>query len=228
MNTNMNFPSILAFPGLAGALIGGLLAVAIIAVLFFARQRKAARIIAMLTGAGAVVYIVLLFGCSLVSKQKVLSRGQEKYFCEMDCHLAYSIVTVKEEPSGSAAKRYVVALKTRFDETTISSRRPKDVPLMPSPREIKLIDSSGRTFFPDSSSGVSLMQPLVPGESYITQLTFTIPAGTHDLKLLVRTVPGFPDQFVIGNENSLFHKKTYLALRSASTICFSVLLWETD
>ena len=212
MNSNMNFPSVLAFPGLAAAVIGGLLAVAIIATLFFARQRKAARIVAMLTGAGAVVYIALLFGCSLVSKQKVLARGQEKYFCEMDCHLAYSIVSVKEEPSGSDAKRYVVALKTRFDETTISSHRPKDVPLMPSPREIKLMDSAGRTFAPESSRGLSLMQPLVPGESYTTELTFAVPAGAQGLKLLVRTVPGFPDQFVIGNENSLFHNKTYLAL----------------
>ena len=211
MNSNMNFPSILAFPGLAAAVIGGLLAVAIIATLFFARQRKAARIVAMLTGAGAVVYIALLFGCSLVSKQKVLARGQEKYFCEMDCHLAYSVVSVKEEAS-ALGRRYVIALKTRFDETTISKSRPKDFPLTPSPREIELIDASGRMFAPDSSSMVSLMQPLVPGQSYVTELTFTVPIEAKDLKLLVRTAPGFPDQLVIGNENSLLHKKTYLAL----------------
>ena len=121
MNSNMNFPSLLSIPGFAAALIGGTVAVAVIAILFFAKQRKAAKIIAVITGSCAIIYIALLFGCSLVSKQKVLSRGQEKYFCEVDCHLAYSVVSVKEE-AGATAKRYVVALKTRFDETTISKR----------------------------------------------------------------------------------------------------------
>src|SRR5215469_8714271 len=170
MNSNMNFPSGLAFPGLAAAVIGGMVAVAVVAILFFARQRKAARIIAMLTGAGAILYFALLFGCSLISKQQVLARGQEKYFCEMDCHLAYSIVNVKEEPSSDNAEKYVVQLKTRFDETTISSHRPKDVPLIPSPREIRLIDAEGRAYTPESSAGVSLTRPLIPGESYVTEL----------------------------------------------------------
>ena len=61
-------------------------------------------------------------------------------------------------------------------------------------------------------SGFSLMQPLVPGESYVTELAFTVPNEARDLKLLVRTVPAFPDHFVIGDENSLLHKKTFLAL----------------
>src|SRR5215472_4597084 len=212
MNSNMNFPSLLAFPGLAGAVVGSVVAAAIIVILFLARQRRAAKLIAVLTGAGAVIYAILLFGFSLASKQKVLARGQEKYFCEIDCHLAYSVVDLQEEASGESAKRYVVALRTRFDETTISEHRPKDVPLMPAQREIQLIDADGRTYSPDSSAGVSLMQPLVPGESYITQLTFTVPGKAQQLKLLVRTVPGFPDRFLIGDENSLFHRKTYFSL----------------
>lgn len=211
MNSNMNFPSLLAFPGLAAALVGSLIAVAIIAILFFARQRKAAKLIVVLMAAGAGVYAILLFGCSVISHQKVLARGQEKYFCEMDCHLAYSVVGVKEETSGSA-RRYVVALRTRFDETTISKHRPKDAPLMPSPREVRLVDSAGQTYTPESTSGVSLMQPLIPGESYTSELTFTVPVKSQELKLLVQTAPGFPDRLVIGNENSWFHAKTYLGI----------------
>src|SRR5215471_17930383 len=120
MNSNMNFPSLLAFVGLAGAIVGTIVAAAVIGILFLARQRKAAKLIAMLTATGGVFYAVLLFGCSFISQQKVLARGQEKYFCEMDCHLAYSVVGVKEAPSDGGAKRYLVAVKTRFDETTIS------------------------------------------------------------------------------------------------------------
>jgi hypothetical protein len=213
MNSNMNFPSPLAFVGLAGAIIGSVVAAAIMMILFLAGHRKAARLIAVLTSGGGGIYIILLFGCSLISRPKVVARGQEKYFCEMDCHLAYSVVGVREAPSDSrGAKQYVVAVKTRFDETTISKHRPKDAPLMPSPREVRLIDSQGQAYAPESFAGVPLMQPLVPGESYISELSFTVPAQAQQLKLLLRTQPGFPDQLVIGNENSWLHKKTYLSL----------------
>ena len=211
MNSDMNFPSLLAFPGLAAALVGSVVAVAAVVIFAAARQRRMARLTAVFTGAGATVYFLLLFGCSLISSQKVLARGQEKYFCEMDCHLAYSVVEVKQEPVASGNK-YVVTLKTRFDEATISKHRPKDVPLTPALREVRLIDSAGRSYAPDSTSGVSLLQPLVPGESYTTELNFTVPAGVQGLKLLVHTAPSFLDSLLIGSENSLFHGKTYLGI----------------
>jgi len=211
MNSNMNFPSLLAFPGLAAAMIGTILAAAVIVILLLARQKKAAHLIAAITLGGAVIYAVLLFGCSIVSHEKVLARGQEKYFCEMDCHLAYSVVGVKQEPA-AAGTRYVVTLRTRFDKTTISKRRPKGAPLMPSQREIRLVDSRGRTYAPESSTGVPLMQPLIPGESYTTELTFMTPGGAQELKLLVRTTSGFLDRLLIGDENSWFHQKTYLRI----------------
>jgi hypothetical protein len=213
MNSNMNFPSPLAFLGLAGAIIGSVVAAAVMVILFFAGQRKAARLIAVLIAGGGLIYIILLFACSFISRPKLLARGVEKYFCEMDCHLAYSVVGVREAPADNrGTKRYVVAVKTRFDETTISKHRPKDAPLMPSPRDVRLVDSQGQEYALESSSGVPLKQPLVPGESYITELSFTVPAQAQQLKLLVRTQPGFPDQLVIGNENSWLHEKTYLAL----------------
>lgn len=211
MNSNMNFPSPLSFLGLAGAIVGTVIAVAVIVTLLYAHKKKAARLIAAITIGGGMVYFGLLFGFSFGSQQKVLARGQEKYFCEMDCHLAYSIIGVREE-AGGGGTHYLVSVKTRFDETTISAHRPKDVPLVPSPREVALVDSAGHTYAAESSSGRSLMQPLIPGESYTTELRFTVAAGARDLKLLIRTLPGFPDQFVIGNENSWRHKKTYLAL----------------
>ena len=211
MNSNMNFPSLLAFPGLAAAMIGTILAAAVIVILLLARQKKAAHLIAAITLGGAVIYAALLFGCSIVSHEKVLARGQEKYFCEMDCHLAYSVVGVKQEPA-AAGTRYVVTLRTRFDETTISKHRPTGAPLMPSHREIRLVDSQGRTYAPESSTGVSLMQPLIPGQSYTTELSFTIPGSAQELKLLVRTTSGFLDRLLIGDENSWFHQKTYLRI----------------
>jgi len=150
-------------------------------------------------------------GFSVGSHETVLSQGQEKYFCEIDCHLAYSVVDVKMQDRG-AVNDFVVTLRTRFDETTTSPNRPKDAPLTPSPREVRLFDTDGHQYPVASSAGTSLMTPLTPASSYATQLEFKVPKDVHGLRLLVETAPGWPDHFVIGDENSLGHKKTYFAL----------------
>jgi hypothetical protein len=107
---------------------------------------------------------------------------------------------------------YIVTLRTRFDETTTSPNRPKDAPLTPSPREVRVIDSTGREYAAASTSGTPLMTPLVPASSYTTQMEFRIPKGAEGLRLLLNTAPAWPDRLVIGDENSLGHKKTYFAL----------------
>ena len=49
------------------------------------------------TVAGVYVGLMLIFSWS--SSNRVLLRGQEKYFCEIDCHLAYSVVDVRQTKS---------------------------------------------------------------------------------------------------------------------------------
>ena len=56
------------------------------------------------------------------------------------------------------------------------------------------------------------MTPLQPGESYKTQLEFRVPKDAKGLRLLINTIPAWPDRLVIGDENSWLHKKTYFAL----------------
>jgi hypothetical protein len=209
--SNMNFPAPLAVLGFLAACGGLFVALAAALIFWFARKPKFARIAAVAIGSGAVIYFGLLFGFSAGSHETALARGQEKYFCEIDCHLAYSIVDVKTE-AGPDSNEYVVTLRTRFDETTTSRKRPKDAPLSPSPREARMIDDAGREYAPLSASGTSLMTPLKPAESYTTELHFRIPTKASGLRLLVNTTPGWADHLVIGDENSWGHKKTYFAL----------------
>lgn len=209
--SNMNFPAPLAVVGFLGMCGGLLLAVAALVIFWLARKRKFARYAAVTIGAGAVTYFALLIGFSLGSRTNILSHGQEKYFCEIDCHLAYSVVEVKTK-TGADSNDYLVTLRTRFDETTTSPSRPEGASLTPSPREVRLVDSSGRQYAPVSSSGTSLMTPLRPAESYTTQLEFRIPKDVSGLRLLLNTAPAWPDHLVIGDENSWMHKKTYFAL----------------
>jgi len=206
--SNMNFPAPLAVLGFLAA-CGGLFAAVAAAVIFwFARKPKFARITAIVVAAGAAVYFALLVGFSAASHETALARGHEKYFCEIDCHLAYSVVDAQLQPNG----RLVVTLRTRFDETTTSPNRPKDAPLTPSPREVRLVDRTGRGYAPGSTAGTPLVTPLKPAESYTTQLEFAIPADATGLRLLINTAPQWPDHVVIGDENSWLHKKTYFAL----------------
>jgi hypothetical protein len=211
VNSNMNFPAPVAAVGFLAACAGSLLSLFALAMAAFVRKRQIAQLTMLLVACGALVYFGLLFGFSLGSRDHLLAQGQEKYFCEIDCHLAYSVLQVKTEPSLTSI-HYVVTLRTRFDETTISAHRPKDAPLTPSPRAVQLIDSRGAIYSPESASGMSLASPLIPGQSYTTEFSFQVPTGARALRLLVTTAPQWPDHVVIGDENSWLHKKTYFSL----------------
>jgi hypothetical protein len=209
MHVDNNFPAplqVMAFLG--SAMVAGVLMLA--TVYGFLRRKTWVRRTLMILAGGSVVYFGLLVAFSEASKDVTLGRGNEKYFCEIDCHLAYSVTEVKtigEGPSQALA----VTVRTRFDETTISSRRPKDAPLSPGPREVVLVDTTGRRHFPMSRQGSSLEKELIPGQSYMTTLIFPVAQVEPGMKLLI-TSPGGPVALLIGNEMSLAHKKTYLAL----------------
>ena len=171
-----------------------------------------------------VGYASVLLGTSAASREQTLGGDQEKYFCEIDCHLAYSVVgmeRVKTEPSGAVEKSsngtlYAVSVRTRFDENTISSHR-GDSPLTPSPREVAIVDDQGRVYpASEENQQASLARPLRPGESYITKLVFELPSDARGLRLLITspTEPGWLGRVIIGDEDSVFHKKIYLRLSS--------------
>lgn len=209
--SNLNFPAPLAVVGFLGACGGAVLTILAAGIFWFARKPRFARVSGAVLGVGTVIYFGLLLGFSEASRDTALSLGQEKYFCEIDCHLAYAVTGVTKQPIGKL-QDYVVALRTRFDEKTISPQRPKDAPLVPSPREVRVIDRTGHTYEPVATSGASLMTPLRPGESYETKLEFRISKDASGLRLLINTVPAWPDRLVIGDENSWLHKKTYFEL----------------
>jgi hypothetical protein len=209
MHADNNFPAALQVMAFLGsAMVAGILV--LVTVYGFLRRKSWAKRTLLTLGGGGVVYFGLLFAFSQVSQDVTLGRGNEKYFCEIDCHLAYSVTDVKTIGEG-ASQAVAVTVRTRFDESTISSGRPKDAPLTPGPREVVLVDSAGRRHFPISSQGSSMEKELIPGQAYTTTLIFPVAQVEAGMKLLI-TSPGGPVPLLIGNEMSLGHKKTYLAL----------------
>ncbi len=174
------------------------------------------------------IYGLLLLTVSLGSQEKVLGPGEQKYFCEVDCHVAYSVVsasatnTLGAPPQQAAAMGtyYVIQVKTWFDGRTISAHR-GDAPLTPNPRRVTLVDGQGREYKPspegtralemEHATGAPLTQPLRPGESYTTVLVFDLPADARNPRLLITDAIGV-EHFLIGHEQSPLHKKIYFGL----------------
>ena len=209
MHTDGNLPAALQVMAFLGsAMAAGVLA--LVALYGFARKKSwAKKTVGVLVG-GIGLYFLLLAGFSVVSHDENLSRGEEKAFCEIDCHLAYSVARVQWIGEG-AARELEVTVQTRFDEKTISAHRPKDAPLTPNPRKVELVDGAGRSWAPSEVQGMPLTKELVPGESYATTFVFPVEQEQAGLRLLITSSDG-PMQLLIGNEMSWGHKKTYLEL----------------
>jgi len=158
--------------------------------------------------AGGVAYFALLVIGSMVSTNHLLAPGVEKHICEIDCHLAYSVAAAKTESVGGGLVRHVVTVKVRFDEATISAGRPRTAPLTPNKRYVALIDDAGHEY-PGSVEG--LRRPLIPGESYSTDIAFEVPQKATGLRLVLRNAD--PETtLMIGHENSLLHRRTTFQL----------------
>lgn len=225
-NGNLSAPiSILLFLG-TGMLI---LVIGLGLVYSVFKKRAAVRkiaLVAITAVGGAYLAAVLLF--SILSNERRLSRGQEKYFCEIDCHLAYSVKDVRETKTlgeapnqiSAAGVLHVVTIQTRFDKNTVGPNR-GNAPLHPNPRVISLIDESGNRYFPLSegqrvldasgATGSPITTPLRPGESYTTTLVFDLPADAQTPTLMIQEAD-LVTHLLIGHENSPLHKKTKFQL----------------
>ena len=146
MGTNMNL-----IPGLDPELISHASPLAVLGTAFLAggaalvagvgmlKGKRPLAAAAAAVGTGVLVaYFLALLGFSLASRERTLARGEEKYFCGPDCHLAYSVAGVRVlplDPKGrevsAGGRRLEVTIRVRFDETTIAPWRPKEATLAP-------------------------------------------------------------------------------------------------
>lgn len=216
---------VLAFLAMGGSLVGTALALLLAAIF------RKTRLIPWILGVGVVVtvgYAGVLLADSAASRERILAPGETKYFCEIDCHIAYSVEGVETaptvgpplEPLRARGRWHVVRLRTWFDPSTISPHR-GDAPLTPNPRVVYVRDREGRRYEPSPraqeallASGrpsVPLTRPLRPGESYETLLVFDLPPGAREPRLYL----GEDDPvtfLLIGHEQSPFHRKVWFRI----------------
>jgi hypothetical protein len=180
------------------------------AVLALAGRAPLARRLFLLGVGCPAAYAVLLLALGVARRERTLPVGQEKHFCEVDCHIANAVVSAREE-EGTSGRRIVVALLTRFDEATISPWRPNS-PLAPNPRRAELVDRNGARYPAEAAGLARLAAPLRPGESYITDLVFAVPPGARDLRLSLVEAE-WPSRLLLGHEIGPLGGETSFALR---------------
>lgn len=176
----------------------------------------------------AAIYLAVALFFSFSSSETVLARGLEKHFCEIDCHLAYAVLDVRQTktigntPNSTTAQGVyqIVTIRTRFDENTISPTRGNG-PLTPNSRVATVIDAQGRRYTRSADAervlaqfedpGTPLTTSLRPAETYTTELVFDLPPDIASPTLLINE-GAWLTHFIIGHENSPLHKKTRFQL----------------
>ena len=223
MYTNVNLAASIGALAFLGT--GFLCLVLVFALIFSLLKKKSGlRMLSLFTLTIVTgLYVVVLLIFSFTSSEQVLAQGQEKHFCELDCHLAYSVTNVQTTKTlgdlpnqlTATGNFRVVTIKTRFDENTIGRNR-GDGLLYPNSRVVTMSDASGNEYFPSlearrvleatHAAGTAMTVPLRPSESYSTTVVFDVPADVKNPTLWVREGESIT-HLIIGHENSPLHKK---------------------
>jgi hypothetical protein len=214
MHTNVNLAAPIGAVAFLGT--GFILFVAAIALVqsLIVRKTGRAKILLVVMVNVGLAYFAAMLIFSIVSRDRLLARGEEKHFCELDCHLAYSIANVAQAKTiGEGANQAraqgqftIITIKTRFDETTIGPRRGNDL-LFPNGRAFTLVDDRGNRYPLTARAGTPVTTPLRPGETYTTDLGFDLPPEVKPAALLLNE-SAWETHWLIGHENSLVHGQT--------------------
>jgi hypothetical protein len=159
------------------------------------------------------VYLVMLLSVSLLTPQTVLAQRQERCFDEM-CFSVTQVTARKTLSAGAQGQAagsisYLVTVQLRN-----ASRRTAQKPDSPA---FTLVDQQGNSYTPAPEAQQVLGQKpvwqnrLQPGETEPRQILFDVPGLLQQPGLII-SEGGWLTSFIIGDENSLFHKKTEVRL----------------
>jgi hypothetical protein len=199
---------VLAFLGTVGATL--LAAALVIGCLMLRRTRWAQ----LATIAGVSVpglYLVALVSSGALSNTSTLPGGARKVFCEIDCHVAFDVVSAVDRDGDTVR----LTLREEFRRNSIGPAR-GDGPLTPGERYVALVDEHGRRYVPDRVhplQAAPLFAPMRPGEQHRAELRFVVPSGVALRGLLVETDDPI-SRVLIGHERSPFHGKVLLSVAS--------------
>ena len=150
------------------------------------------------------IYMATLLGVSLLQPQKVVRLGQDQCFDDM----CFAVTGVQELPEylahdGSRLVRVSVRISNHGKEKPQSERLIRAY----------LVDSQGRHWAESTAvSGVRLTARVAAGDSVTSQPVFKVAKGASGLGLVFTHGQRQPGVLVIGDSDSLLHRRTVVWL----------------
>ena len=146
----------------------------------------------------AIGYLLIVSVVGLLAPQRVLGVGDPWCFDDW-CLSVESVTRIPAPPSVRVSLRIL----SRSRRVT---QRAKDA-------WIYVIDRNGNRYAPDpDASAAPLDVRLAAGESVTMSRTFRVPADAGELGLITGHGAWGPGHFIIGDEASFFHKRTFVRL----------------
>lgn len=170
-----------------------------------------------------VFYTILLFGTSLLSKEKTLALNEPKAFCGfyIDCHMHMAVTNVRKTKKlgdeTANGEFYVLKVKVFSDA--------KQAMLGLITVDARVIDEQNREFARDEQAESQLgEQPpfekkISPVETFEKEIVFDLPLDTKNPRLDIREGYGIDhviEAVLIGDEDSILHKRNYFKIEEQS------------
>lgn len=144
-------------------------------------------------GIFVAAYLVIVVATSLASPQRVLDVNERQCFDDW----CIAVDGVEHAPAG-ADVNYTVALRI--------SCRARRRPQRETGVSVYVLDDRGRRYEPqDDPDAIPFDVRLDPGESVIATRRFVLPVDAHNPGVVIAH-GRFPGMFIIGDDQSLFHK----------------------
>lgn len=169
-----------------------------------------------------VFYAAMLLGFSLTSKEKVLGLGEPKEYCGfyLDCHIHTTVTGVRtaKQIGGITSQGTFFIVNTKV----FSDAKNPGINLHLLEPKAEVTDAKGRSYTRNTdaesllpTASVRLDQDIKSSQIIEKEIVFDVPATSGDLKLLITEGYGidkYIEAVLIGDEDSLFHKRNYFNL----------------
>ncbi len=195
----------------------------------YRERRTRALICAAAVGGWLAAYVATVVIVSLSSEERVLGPGEPNRFCGfyLDCHAMVTVREVERTPTLGEGDHQIRAGGEFYVITVERSSDADRVPIGLAQPEAVVFDAEGRRYRRSTLGEAALArvvgeQPPLgravrTGEAYSTRLVFDLPANVRDPKLHVAErdlLARLSELFLIGDEDSLFHRPTLFRLAS--------------
>jgi len=211
---------------LTGMAVSGALIIA-----FIAYRRRNTHVASTFAGGAALLALIYAGGvitASAASAEQTIAAGDTKWFCGfyLDCHLGLSVERT-ETTTSLAGPRGPVPAKGAFRVITLrlhnSAKNPNLDMLFYRPNA-RIVDASGRTYARSPEAEAALpgdRPPALAAETSVghepveATIAFDLPANVQQPRLMVSEgwfAARVIELGLINDENSIFHKRTFMAL----------------